>query len=102
MSVIKDLKALGDVIPAKAQKAEIDLLKSVTQKISDLSAGLEKIEKVLAEAGKINDEVKKSKLIADKLVDALNEVRIPADVLEGIIPDDLWPLPKYSEMLFIM
>ncbi len=29
------------------------------------------------------------------------EVRDVADQLEKIVPDDLWPLPKYSEMLFI-
>jgi glutamine synthetase len=28
-------------------------------------------------------------------------VRSVADRLEGIVADDLWPLPKYSEMLFI-
>ena len=102
LSVVKDMKALGDVINAKAMKPEIDLLKKVTDKIAALNSGLEKIEKIQVEAGKIHDEVKKAKLIADKLVDALNEVRNPADELEGIVPDDLWPLPKYSEMLFIM
>ncbi|MDP9189936.1 MAG: glutamine synthetase type III, partial [Actinomycetota bacterium] len=29
------------------------------------------------------------------------ETREIADQLEKIVPDDLWPLPKYSEMLFI-
>ena len=28
-------------------------------------------------------------------------VREVADQLERIVPDDLWPLPKYSEILFI-
>ena len=28
-------------------------------------------------------------------------VREVADRLERIVADDLWPLPKYSEMLFI-
>ena len=102
LSVVKDMKELSDVIPAKEQAAEINLLKTVTEKISDLTSGLEKIEKILTEAGKIHDEVKKAKLLADKLVDTLNDIRIPADELEGIVPDDLWPLPKYSEMLFIM
>ena len=29
------------------------------------------------------------------------EMREVADQLEKVVPDDLWPLPKYSEMLFI-
>ena len=28
-------------------------------------------------------------------------VREVADELEGIVADDLWPLPTYQEMLFI-
>ena len=28
-------------------------------------------------------------------------VREVADKLEKVVADDLWPLPKYSEMLFI-
>ena len=28
-------------------------------------------------------------------------VRSAADSLEGLIADDLWPLPTYQEMLFI-
>jgi glutamine synthetase len=29
------------------------------------------------------------------------EVREIADSLESIVADDIWPLPKYQEMLFI-
>jgi glutamine synthetase len=28
-------------------------------------------------------------------------LRTAADTLEGIVADDLWPLPSYQEMLFI-
>jgi glutamine synthetase len=31
----------------------------------------------------------------------MDDVRAPADALEALVADDLWPLPKYSEMLFI-
>jgi glutamine synthetase len=37
----------------------------------------------------------------DKQVAAMARVREAADKLEKIVPDDLWPLPKYAEMLFI-
>jgi glutamine synthetase len=37
----------------------------------------------------------------DKVIPAMAGVRDVADRLEGIVADDLWPLPKYSEMLFI-
>ena len=37
----------------------------------------------------------------DEVLPAMDGVRAIADRLERIVADDLWPLPKYSEMLFI-
>ena len=37
----------------------------------------------------------------DKQLAAMAEVREVADKLEKVVADDLWPLPKYSEILFI-
>jgi glutamine synthetase len=37
----------------------------------------------------------------DKQVAAMERVREAADKLEKVVADDLWPLPKYAEMLFI-
>jgi len=37
----------------------------------------------------------------DKQIAAMAKVREAADKLEKIVADDLWPLPKYEEMLFI-
>jgi glutamine synthetase len=31
----------------------------------------------------------------------LGQLREAADGLEGIVADDLWPLPTYGELLFI-
>jgi len=31
----------------------------------------------------------------------MDEVRLHADALECEVADELWPLPKYREMLFI-
>jgi glutamine synthetase len=37
----------------------------------------------------------------DNVIPAMETVRAVADRLERVVADDLWPLPKYSEMLFI-
>jgi glutamine synthetase len=39
--------------------------------------------------------------IRDKVVPAMGAARAAADKLEKVVADDLWPLPKYSEILFI-
>ena len=37
----------------------------------------------------------------DAVIPAMGQVRETADQIEMILPDDLWPLPTYREMLFI-
>ena len=37
----------------------------------------------------------------DGVLPAMLELRKTADKLETLVPDDLWPLPTYREMLFI-
>ena len=37
----------------------------------------------------------------DTVIPAMLAVRGISDKLEKIVADDLWPLPKYEEMLFI-
>jgi glutamine synthetase len=39
--------------------------------------------------------------LANDIRALMDEVRSHADALEAEVPDDMWPLPKYREMLFI-
>ncbi len=45
--------------------------------------------------------IKHAQYMRDKVLPAMEAVRELADTLEGIVADDLWPLPKYQEMLFV-
>ena len=40
--------------------------------------------------------------LRDVVLVAMTEVRTAADSLEGLVADDLWPLPTYQEMLYIL
>ncbi len=44
---------------------------------------------------------KEAVYMRDAVIPAMDDVRDVADRLEKLVADDLWPLPKYSEMLFI-
>jgi glutamine synthetase len=44
---------------------------------------------------------KEAVYMRDAVIPAMEDVREVADRLEKLVADDLWPLPKYSEMLFI-
>ena len=42
-----------------------------------------------------------ARYVADEVLPAMDAVRKVADRLEKVVAEDLWPLPKYSEILFI-
>ncbi len=48
-----------------------------------------------------SNAVKWAAYMHDRVLPAMDDVRDVADRLEALVADDLWPLPKYSEMLFI-
>ncbi len=48
-----------------------------------------------------DDVLKHAEYMRDTTVPAMEAVREAADTLEKVVADDLWPLPKYSEILFV-
>ena len=70
--------------------------------ISELWGAIADLEKAnLSENQPDEEALKWAKYMRDKVIPAMAGVRDVADRLEGIVADDLWPLPKYQEMLFI-
>jgi glutamine synthetase len=41
-----------------------------------------------------------ARVYVDSVIPAQNALREIADTLETVVADDLWPLPKYREILF--
>ncbi|MDY6831725.1 MAG: glutamine synthetase III [Thermodesulfobacteriota bacterium] len=79
--------------------AETSLLKEVTGLIKELKAGIEALESLIGH--KKNDKLAEAKTYCKKVLPAMAALRQVVDRLEGVVADDLWPLPTYQEMLFI-
>jgi len=67
--------------------------------VDELVAGLGELEEANADPGLEGLEM--AVHARDKQLAAMANVRDAADKLERVVADDLWPLPKYEEMLFI-
>jgi glutamine synthetase len=76
------------------------LAEEVEPLIEDLYAAILDLEKANDHEGP-DGGIKHAKYMRDTVIPAMTAVRTVADRLERIVADDLWPLPKYSEMLFI-
>jgi glutamine synthetase len=79
-----------------------ELIGEVQPLIKELHFAILKLEDAnLKENQDDKTAVKWAAYMHDRVIPAMDDVRDVADRLEGIVADDLWPLPKYSEMLFI-
>ena len=58
---------------------------------------LEQAQHTAHEAGSVQKE---ARAFCDEVIPAQNALREVADELEALVADDLWPLPKYRELLF--
>ncbi|MBN2342905.1 MAG: glutamine synthetase III [Deltaproteobacteria bacterium] len=88
-----DLKAVG-------YKFDTDTLDTVTTYVKELQDSLSALDKAMA-GKKGSTPLAEAKYFRDKVIPAMLAVREVADKLEGVVADDLWPLPTYQEMLFI-
>jgi glutamine synthetase len=79
-----------------------ELIGELEPLVKELHYALLKLEDAnLADNQPDSSPAKWALYMRDTVVPAMDDVREVADRLEGLVPDDLWPLPKYSEMLFI-
>jgi len=79
-----------------------ELIGEVEPLIKELHFAQLKLEEAnLAENQPEDSPAKWALYIRDTVIPAMDDVRDVADRLEKLVADDLWPLPKYSEMLFI-
>jgi glutamine synthetase len=86
---------------AELRAAGIDaLVVEVEPLVTELYTALLALEKANDHEGP-EGGLKHAKYMRDTVIPAMDGVRAVADRLERIVADDLWPLPKYSEMLFI-
>lgn len=66
-----------------------DLLSAVCAETDRLLEGIQLTEAALATPGHVG------------ILAGMQALRTAADRLEGLVPDDHWPLPSYAEMLFL-
>jgi glutamine synthetase len=93
----------SNVAALKAAGVEADTtdLLAVSDLVAALRAGL--AELTAAIAGQHEHEgIAEATYVRDVVLAAMAKVRETADALEGVVADDLWSLPTYQEMLFIL
>jgi glutamine synthetase len=78
-----------------------DLVGEVEPIVKEFHFALTKLEDANLDENHPENIHKEAAYMRDSVMLAMEDTRDGADRLEKLVADDLWPLPKYSEMLFI-
>ncbi|MDD6357168.1 MAG: glutamine synthetase III [Bacteroidales bacterium] len=77
------------------------LIAELSERISQIRVNVEKMVEARKCANKLPDEREKAIAYHDNVLPYFDIVRDNLDRLELIVDDEMWPLPKYRELLFI-
>lgn len=101
--LIENVKGIKDIFGEEYMNfcsSEIETLKKISSLMNNLSADVVKLVDARKKANKIEDICVRAKAYSHEVKDMMDKVRYSADHLEMIIDDEMWPLPKYRELLF--
>ncbi|MEY4603387.1 MAG: hypothetical protein RIT43_679 [Bacteroidota bacterium] len=102
--LIQNVQGLIDVLGSKAgkeaAKTQIDLIQRIAIHTNKMKAAADAMLMERKAANKIGHAEDKAFAYCDKVRIYFEEIRYHADKLELLIEDELWPMPKFREMLF--
>ena len=85
-----------------AIEKQSERLRDMTMRIEALVTCLDDLADVFESAeSHVGSEFEHAKAYRDKVVPAMDRLRVEADQLETMTDDEYWPLPKYRELLFL-
>ncbi|MCK5536769.1 MAG: glutamine synthetase III [Bacteroidales bacterium] len=103
-SLIENVKGLKELFSPEEFKelasARLVLIKEISQLISMIKLKVEEMRKERKKANNFENCEERVAAYAHNVKPYFEEIRYPIDKLERIVEDELWPLPKYREMLF--
>jgi glutamine synthetase len=100
-NVIRLKELFGEQEFEQLAGARKELIKEVGGHISAIKAKRNEMIEARKKANVIKDTVKKAEAYDKNVRPYLDDIRYHIDKLELIVDNELWPLPKYREMLFI-
>lgn len=85
----------------KISHQDMSSIESISEHISEIRSGVDTMVNARKVANKITDEREKAIAYHDTVACEMEKIRYHIDKLELMVDNEIWPLPKYREMLFI-
>jgi glutamine synthetase len=104
--IIANVRGLKDLFPNEKEffslaENQIITLKMLSEHIKTIREQVKQMDETRKELNLINDFPERAHKYSTQVKPFLEEIRYHIDKLELIIDDEIWPLPKYRELLFV-
>ncbi len=98
--LITNVKGLKDLMPNADSLPQMKMLEKITFHIGEVERMVRDMIAARKEANKIDEITHKAEAYSEHVKPFLDQIRYHIDKLELIVDDEMWPLPKYRELLF--
>ncbi|MFN5418490.1 MAG: glutamine synthetase III [Flavobacteriia bacterium] len=94
------ISVLGEKAGKAAAKSQIELIEEISEHLNGLKSKCDAMLEARKVANDIENIEDRAIAYCDKVKVYFEEIRYHADKLELLVDDELWPMPKFREMLF--
>jgi glutamine synthetase len=103
-TLLENISQLKNIYPEdefnKMAQHQMDTVKRIANHINEIRNNVVNMINERKEANQIEDPKTKALAYEQKIASYFHDIRYHSDKLEIIIDDEIWPFPKYREMLF--
>ena len=98
--IAKGITTVTAAMPDAPMSHEHRELKTLTEGVNAICAGLDALRAAHVAAEAIADSQERANAYAHKVRPAMDALRAAVDAMEPIVASDYWPVPTYDDMLF--
>ena len=103
-TLINNVQGLKDILPdvyAEVGEVQLKAIKEISSHIKEIRTLVDDMTEARKVANNmIGGEVERAEAYTQTVLPYLDKIRYHIDKLELLVDDEIWPLPKYRELLF--
>lgn len=100
--LIENIKGLKDIgLNSTHSQAQKDIVKEISEHIFKIKTNIDSMVEERKKANRLAGAREKAIRYCDVVKPYFETIRFHADKIEQLVDDNLWPMPKYRELLFI-
>ena len=101
-TLLSNVSMLKSVLPDDEAVAgvQLDTIRKVSTHIREIQTMVKEMTDARKQANVLTDEVRRAEVYTETVRPYLEKIRYHIDKLELLVDDEIWPLPKYRELLF--